>query len=94
MQATPKQLLITDPEIVNGLQTSSEIYHFFKDHQDLLENEQRNLLLRIIVPDDENSRDRIILATNSQTAIPPVALRATDPIHRQIEMFFITSAIK
>lgn len=93
MQATPKQLLITDPEIVNGLQTSSEIYHFFKEHKELLENEQRNLLLRIIVPDDENSRDRIILATNSQTAIPPVALRATDPIHRQIEMFFKTRGL-
>lgn len=32
--------------------------------------------------------NRIILATNSQTSIPPVALRATDPIHRQIEMYF------
>lgn len=86
--ATQKQLVITDPEIVNGLQTSNEIYRFFKDHQDLLENETRNILLRIIIPDDENSRDRIILATNNQTLIPLVALRATDPIHRQIEMFF------
>lgn len=86
--ATQKQLTITDPEIVNGLQTSNEIYHYFREHQDLLESETRNILLRIIVPEDENSRDRIILATNSQTPIPTVALRATDPIHRQIEMYF------
>ncbi|MEY8232992.1 AIPR family protein [Oscillospiraceae bacterium 50-16] len=86
--ATQKQLVITDPEIVNGLQTSNEIYRFFKNHQDLLETETRNILLRIIIPEDENSRDRIILATNNQTLIPLVALRATDPIHRQIEMFF------
>ena len=86
--ATQKQLTITDPEIVNGLQTSNEIYHYFREHQDLLETETRNILLRIIVPEDENSRDRIILATNSQTPIPTVALRATDPIHRQIEMYF------
>lgn len=86
--ATQKQLIITDPEIVNGLQTSNEIYRFFTKHQDLLETEARNILLRIIVPDDESSRDRIILATNNQTLIPLVALRATDPIHRQIEMFF------
>lgn len=87
-QSSPKQLLITNPEIVNGLQTSNEIFQFFKDHPERLEQEQRNILLRIIVPDDESSRDRIILATNSQTAIPPVALRSTDPIHRQIEMYF------
>lgn len=87
-QATPRQLLITNPEIVNGLQTSNEIYQFFKEHPEKLAEERRNILLRIIVPEDETSRDRIILATNSQTAIPPVALRSTDPIHRQIEMYF------
>lgn len=36
MPATQKQLTITDPEIVNGLQTSNEIYHYFREHQDLL----------------------------------------------------------
>lgn len=87
-QSTPKQLLIINPEIVNGLQTSNEIYFHFKEHPELVEQERRNVLLRIIVPDDEGSRDRIILATNSQTTIPAVALRSTDPIHRQIEMYF------
>lgn len=87
-QSTPKQLLIVKPEIVNGLQTSNEIYQFFTQNIGQLSKENRNILLRIIVPDDETSRDKIILATNSQTAIPPVALRSTDPIHRQIEMYF------
>ena len=87
-QTTPRQLLITNPEIVNGLQTSNEICQFFKEHPEKLTKENRNILLRIIVPEDETSRDRIILATNSQTAIPPVALRSTDSIHRQIEMYF------
>lgn len=87
-QSTSKQLLIINPEIVNGLQTSNEIYFHFSEHPELIEKETRNILLRIIVPDDENSRDRIILATNSQTTIPAVALRSTDPIHRQIEMYF------
>ena len=87
-QATAKQLLIVNPEIVNGLQTSSEIFAYFNSHPELVEQETRNILLRIIVPDDEGSRDRIILATNNQTVIPAVALRSTDPIHRQIEMYF------
>lgn len=87
-QSTSKQLLIINPEIVNGLQTSNEIYFHFTEHPELIEQETRNVLLRIIVPNDESSRDHIILATNSQTTIPAVALRSTDPIHRQIEMYF------
>lgn len=87
-QATSKQLLIVNPEIVNGLQTSNEIFLHFSANPELLAQEKRNILLRIIVPKDESSRDRIILATNSQTTIPAVALRSTDPIHRQIEMYF------
>lgn len=87
-QATSKQLLVINPEIVNGLQTSNEIFLHFSENPELIEQEKRNILLRIIVPDDENSRDRIILATNNQTTIPAVALRATDSIHRQIEMYF------
>ena len=92
-QPIAKQLLIINPEIVNGLQTSNEVYFHFTQHPDRVETETRNILLRIIVPDDENSRDRIILATNSQTAIPAVALRATDSIHRQIEMYFKTRGL-
>ena len=87
-QSLPKQLLIVNPEIVNGLQTSNEIYFYFKANPERIEQEKRNILLRIVVPEDEGSRDRIILATNSQTTIPAVALRSTDPIHRQIEMYF------
>ena len=87
-QAISKQLLIVNPEIVNGLQTSNEIYLHFHEHPELIEQETRNVLLRIVVPEDESSRDRIILATNSQTTIPAVALRSTDPINRQIEMYF------
>lgn len=87
-QITTKQLLVTDPEIVNGLQTSTEIYRYFTEHPESLNDEKRNILIRIVVPENELSRDKIILATNSQTAIPAVALRSTDPIHRQIEMYF------
>lgn len=89
--ATNKQLTIQNPEIVNGLQTSSEIYRYFKENPQLLENlENRNVLVRVIVPSSEEVRDKIIKATNSQTQIPKSSLRATDPIHRQIETFLKT----
>lgn len=85
---TNRELVLLNPEIVNGLQTSTEIYNYFTNNQDLLGKEKRNLLVRIIVPSSEESRDRIIFATNNQTNIPKSSLRVTDPIHSQIEMYF------
>ena len=83
-----KDLIIHNPQIVNGLQTTSEIHRFFMNNPDRIENEKRSVLLRIIVPEDDETRDRIIRATNSQTPIPKSSLRATDYIHRSIEGYF------
>lgn len=82
-----KELVIHDPEVVNGLQTSSEIYKYYSSNPEVLLTEKRNLLVRVIVPETEETRDKIIRATNSQTPIPKSSLRATDTIHRQIEDF-------
>jgi hypothetical protein len=82
-----KELVVHNPEIVNGLQTSSEIHRFYNLNQDKIECENRDVLVRIIVPESEETRDRIIRATNSQTPIPKSSLRATDQVHRQIEDF-------
>ncbi|SDH26618.1 AIPR family protein [Nitrosomonas sp. Nm132] len=82
-----KELVIHNPEIVNGLQTSNEIFRFFSNNNQNLENEKRDVLIRVIVPENEETRDRIIRATNSQTPIPKASLRATDQIHRQIEEY-------
>lgn len=81
-----KQLTIEDPQIVNGLQTSHEIYQHFSQlekHQ----GDERAVLVRVICEEDEEARDRIIRATNSQTSIPPASLRSSDEIHRNIEDF-------
>ena len=87
MLVNNRELQLTNPEIVNGLQTSNEIYLYFKNNLSLLESETRNVLVRIIVPDSEESRDNIIFATNNQTNIPKASLRVTDPIHLQIELY-------
>ena len=78
-----KILTIQDPQIVNGLQTSREIYHHYME-QDTT-NAERRILVRVMVTTEEDSRNRIIKATNSQNKIPTASLRATDPIHRRIE---------
>jgi len=85
-----KQLTIEDPQIVNGLQTSYEIHgHFSKLQKN--EGDDREILIRVICEKDDGSRDRIIRATNSQTAIPPASLRSSDEIHRNIEDFLKTN---
>lgn len=80
-----KTLTLENPEVVNGLQTSREIAHVFSSGA--READSRNALVRVLVPSAEESRDRIIRATNSQTSIPIASLRATDRIHRNIEEF-------
>jgi hypothetical protein len=80
-----KSLTIEDPQIVNGLQTSTEIYKYGLAGN--IQDDPRHLLVRVIVPTAEESRDRVIKATNSQTYVPPASLRATDKIQRDIEEF-------
>ena len=85
---TQKKIIIENPEIVNGQQTSREIYNYFATNPTLKTDEKRNILIRLIKPETEESRDQIIYATNNQTNIPKYSLRVTDAIHYQIELYF------
>lgn len=67
-------LHIENPLIVNGLQTSTEIFKYFQEKKP--NEEERVLLVRVIVPRSVESHDRIIKATNSQTSIPPRLLKS------------------
>lgn len=78
-----KNLTIRDPQVVNGLQTSHEIFSALSSNEK--SGDERNVLVRVIVPKSDGSYQRIVRATNSQTTVPPASLRATDSIHRNIE---------
>ncbi|WP_224297765.1 AIPR family protein [Streptomyces olivaceus] len=82
-QIAGKRIVVKEPQIVNGLQTSHEIYSYIQNggqHRD------RSLLVKIVVaPESGTARDRIIRATNSQTQLPAGALRATESIQKDIE---------
>jgi len=82
-----KTITLDDVQVVNGLQTTRSIYNYFKDEQPA--NEQRSILVKIIVANDPEARDRIIKATNYQTPIPPSSLKATDRIQRDIETYLL-----
>lgn len=86
-----KVLTVEDPQIVNGQQTSTEIFNYFQSTN--TENDERCVMVRVIVANNAVSRDRIIKATNSQTAIPAASLRATEKIHRDIEEFLAPFSI-
>jgi hypothetical protein len=76
-------LSVEKPEIVNGLQTSQEIYEYFHEHSDV--QDDRHVLVRIIVPPDEQTRRKITRATNFQTKVDDLSLHATDQLHFDIE---------
>ena len=74
---------ITNPEIVNGLQTSHEVYQWRKNQNS--SSDSRAILIKIIVSTDEKTRSRIIKSTNSQTKVNDLTLLANDPIQESIE---------
>ncbi|HEY2391575.1 MAG TPA: AIPR family protein [Candidatus Angelobacter sp.] len=81
-----KTVSMDDVQIVNGLQTTVTIHEYLKDCPD--SPEHRAVLVRIIETSDPEARDRIIKATNHQTAIPAASLKATDRIQRDMEVYF------
>lgn len=80
------QLSLEDPQIVNGLQTSREIFNYF--YHDKPQSEERSILIKVIETADAIVQDAVIKATNSQNKMESASLRATDPIHHKIEDLF------
>lgn len=78
------KVTLTSPELVNGLQTSYLVFNFFKGGG----TDDRTVMVRVIAPPDEQTRRKIIRATNNQTAMNPLSLYATDDIHFNIEELF------
>lgn len=79
-------LTIGNPQIVNGLQTSTQVNKYFSE-RDLFSNpnEKRMIMIKVISSEDDAVRDKIIKATNSQNGVQPGSLRATDEIQCDIE---------
>ncbi|NTU49668.1 MAG: AIPR family protein [Desulfobulbaceae bacterium] len=83
----PKELSLENARIVNGLQTS------FIINKHLPANavaDDRSILVKVIISKNDETIDKIISATNSQTAVPPTLLKATDDLQRNLELFFLS----
>jgi AIPR protein len=80
-----KVLSVDNVQIVNGLQSS---YTIFNSHDGSTEDE-RSVLVKVIINKDKETIDKIIESTNSQNAVSSTALRATENTQRNIELFFL-----
>ena len=78
------ELVLTNPQVVNGLQTSTVIHGAW----DASTDDERCVLVKVVQANDQTLRNRIIKATNFQNKLPAVALRASDPLQSRIEMYF------
>lgn len=83
--------VIENPQIVNGLQTSRQIFNFFQSAN--VTEESRKVMIKLVGATNEEVRDKIIKSTNSQTPVQKSSLRATDRIQRQIEVFLKSKEI-
>lgn len=84
--AVAKDLTLENVQIVNGLQSSTSIYNYFKKFG--LENENRSILAKIVIKDEQEVIDKVIKASNFQTPIAISSLKATDLFQREIEDYF------
>jgi hypothetical protein len=82
-----KELSLENVQIVNGLQTTETIYRHFHSTGSL--NDERAILLKIILVSDDSTRGRIVKATNYQNSVDLASLRGLDKIQRDIEHFLL-----
>lgn len=75
---------LKDYQIVNGCQTSHELYH----HGEMKINLQ--VPIKIIQTIDEETISKIIIATNTQTEVTNEQLMSLNEFHRRLEDFYAT----
>lgn len=80
-----KDAQMSDVQIVNGLQTTENIYAHFSGQATIPSIDERGLMVKVITSRDVAVRDKVISATNSQSVVEGAALRATDEVQRDIE---------
>jgi AIPR protein len=80
-----KALSINDVLIVNGLQTTETLYRTLTGR--VRSDDERAILIKIIISGDDDARARIIKATNYQSAVDLASLRSLDQLQRNIETY-------
>ena len=80
-----EELTLVNYQIVNGCQTSNVI---FESLDSITDTEDIYIPVRFIATTDEETKNSIIKATNSQTTLKPEQLAALAPIQKNIEEYY------
>lgn len=92
IKISSEELTLINFQIVNGCQTSNVIYECLEELSALnkLKKEDIYLPIRLIATEDNDTKNKIIVATNSQTVLKPEQLIALSPIQKAIEEYYNT----
>ena len=82
--ASNRKVTITNPQIVNGCQTSSVI---FVAHQQGVPLDNAYVLIKIIATEQSTITNSIVRGTNSQNPVFPENFEITRDFHKQLEAF-------
>jgi hypothetical protein len=82
--------LLSNPQIVNGLQTSNVIHEASGDGIITAKRLKESVLIRVISELDPKARESIIQGTNNQAPVTSVQLYANDELQLRIETFLET----
>ena len=80
-----RRIELTNPQIVNGCQTSSVLYHASEDGRDV---SKVPLHVKIIETSDKEIVNDIVRGTNRQNIVPDEAFETTREFHKKLEEFF------
>ena len=87
LKASGNNFTITDYQIVNGCQTSNVLFN----HRHLESVQELGIPLKLIITEDEDVKNQITIATNSQTAIKREQLAALSDFQRNLEHYYSSS---
>ncbi|MDQ5938823.1 MAG: hypothetical protein QG642_513 [Patescibacteria group bacterium] len=83
-----ESVVINNPSIINGCQTASTILEIY--NEGLLKQNAAFVLVRIIKSRDEDIKRKIIISSNTQTAVKNRDLISEDKIQKDLESEFLT----
>lgn len=83
-KSSGNRFTINDYQIVNGCQTSNVLYNHIKSHG----LDHLNIPLKLVVTDDDDIKNKITIATNSQTAVKREQLQAMTEFQKNLEYYY------
>ncbi len=86
MQTSGNKFTIKDYQIVNGCQTSNVLFNHIKDNK----SDEINIPLKLVYTTNDDVKNSIIIATNSQIAIKREQLQAMTDFQKNLEIFYNT----